>query len=377
MRAARTLGCPRAARGAGRRRRDAVEPGRMRSTRSAGGSKGCRWRSSWPLRGSGRSPPTSCSSASTRVSRCSPAGPRDPPARQRTMRSALDWSYELLEPAARHLLGRLSIFSGGFTTEAALAVGGEGTTIEQLAALVDASSCGARRDRYGLLDLVREYAGELPSADDEGRDLHALHFVRLAERAEPELTGAEQGALARPARGRARQPAGRARLGGRLRRPPLGLRLAAALGRFWYVRGYLERGPRPPAPGGRARRRRRSAGARPGAARPPRRIGLLRGDYPLAQELAQRALELYETAERRGRRRPLPEQPRRDPPRAEPARRGGRHAGRMHRRVRGAGRRPVDGDGAEQPRRRRAVAGRPGHGGPPVRAEPRTAPLGR
>ena len=222
-------------------------------------------------------------------------GARDQPARQRTMRSALDWSYELLEPAARHLLGRLSIFSGGFTTEAALAVGGEGTAIEHLAALVDASMVRRARDRYGLLDLVREYAGELPSADDEGRDLHALHFVRLAERAEPELTGAEQGAWL--ALLEAEHDNLRAALdwtagsGDR----SVGLRLAAALGRFWYVRGYLSEGL------DRLLQAADRAGdgdpqARARALRAASAIGLLRGDYPLAQELAQRALELYETA---------------------------------------------------------------------------------
>jgi predicted ATPase/DNA-binding SARP family transcriptional activator/Tfp pilus assembly protein PilF len=222
-------------------------------------------------------------------------GARDQPARQRTMRSALDWSYELLEPAARHLLGRLSIFSGGFTSEAALAVGGEGTTIEQLAALVDASMVRRSGDRYGLLDLVREYAGELPSADDEGRDLHALHFVRLAERAEPELTGAEQGAwlaLLEAEHDNLRAALDWAAGSGDR---SAGLRLAAALGRFWYVRGYLSEGL------DRLLQAADRAGdgdpqARARALRAASAIGLLRGDYPLAQELAQRALELYETA---------------------------------------------------------------------------------
>jgi predicted ATPase/DNA-binding SARP family transcriptional activator len=222
-------------------------------------------------------------------------GARDQPARQRTMRSALDWSYELLEPGAQHLLGRLSIFSGGFTSEAALAVGGAGTAIEHLAALVDASMVRRAADRYGLLDLVREYAGELSSADDEGRNLHALHFVRLAERAEPELSGADQGtwlALLEGEHDNLRTALDwTAGSGDR----SLGLRLAAALGRFWYVRGYLSEGldrllqaadrPDDGSPQSRAK-----------ALRAASAIGLLRGDYELANGLARRALDLYRGA---------------------------------------------------------------------------------
>ena len=222
-------------------------------------------------------------------------GARDQPVRQRTMRSALDWSYELLEPPAQRLLGRLSIFSGGFTTEAALAVGGEGGTIEQLALLLDASMVRRAGDRNGLLDLVREYAGELPSADDEGRDLHALHFVHLAERAEPELTGAEQGAwLALLEVEHENLRAALDWTAGSGDRS-VGLRLAAALGRFWYVRGYLSEGL------DRLLQAADRAGdgdpqTRARALRAASAIGLLRGDYAQAYDLAQRALDLYQRA---------------------------------------------------------------------------------
>jgi predicted ATPase/DNA-binding SARP family transcriptional activator len=218
-------------------------------------------------------------------------GARDQPLRQRTMRSALDWSYELLEPAPQRLLGRLSIFSGGFTSEAALVMG-EGSTVEHLAALVDASFVRPGRGRYEMLDVVREYAAELPSADDDGRDLHARHYLLLAERAEAHLTGAEQGAwlatletehdnLRAASDWAARSGNSRVELG-----------LAAALGRFWYVRGYLSEGlerilrandaASPAEPQLRAK-----------ALRAASALALLQGDYPLAHELADRALELY------------------------------------------------------------------------------------
>jgi tetratricopeptide (TPR) repeat protein len=75
----------------------------------------------------------------------------------------------------------------------------------------------------------------------------------------------------------------------------VGLRLAAALGRFWYVRGYLSEGlDRLLQATARAGDGDPQAHAR--ALRAASAIGLLRGDYSLAEELAQRALELYETA---------------------------------------------------------------------------------
>ena len=222
-------------------------------------------------------------------------GARDQPPRQRTMRSALDWSHGLLEPDEQRLLGRLSTFGGGFTSESALVVGGEGSTIDHLAALVDASIVRRAEARYEMLEVVREYAGELPSADDAGRDLHARHFLLLAQEAETRLTGAEQGAWL--TRLEVEHDNFRAALDWSAGSgdPGVGLRLAAALGRFWYVRGYLSEGLE--------RLLQASARALPGdaptqakALRTASALALFLGDYPLAHELAERALALYHTA---------------------------------------------------------------------------------
>ncbi len=222
-------------------------------------------------------------------------GPRDAPARHRTMRSAIDWSYHLLDPQEQRLLGRLAIFKGEFTTEAMLAVGGPKATVEQLEALVSASIVQSAGGRHGLLEVVREYAEELPSADTQGRSLHARHFVRVAEAAEGELAGADQADSLE--RLEADHGNFRAALDwlAQQNEAELELRLAAALGRFWYMRGYLSEG---------LARLQHAVGGAAGeddatlakALRASSALALLRGDYPLARTAADRALALYRQA---------------------------------------------------------------------------------
>ena len=98
-------------------------------------------------------------------------GARDLPERQRTMRSTLDWSRELLSGAEQDLFARLSVFSGGFTLEAAEAVGAGGGTpkeevlvllgnlVEQSLVLAEAGE-GGDELRYRMLEPVRQYALE-------------------------------------------------------------------------------------------------------------------------------------------------------------------------------------------------------------------------
>jgi predicted ATPase/DNA-binding SARP family transcriptional activator len=219
-------------------------------------------------------------------------GARDRPERQRTMRSALDWSFDLLSLDGQRLLGALAACNGGFTSEAALAVGGEGTTLRALAELVDASLVRTGDGRQMLLDVVREYAGELASADESSRERHARYFLAFAEEAESHLTGAEQGAwLALLERDHDNL---RAALDwSRRADPALELSLVAALGRFWGVRGYVTEGLERlvhaadrDAPGLEATRAK--------ALRAASALALLRGEYPLARSLVERSLELYE-----------------------------------------------------------------------------------
>jgi predicted ATPase/DNA-binding SARP family transcriptional activator len=123
-------------------------------------------------------------------------GARDLPERQRSMRAALDWSAQLLDPAEARLFARLSVFAGGWTVEAAEAVcdladvgdGGE-DVLDVLGRLVDKSLVAAPGSgRLSMLETIRDYATErLSSTLDAGpvRDRHAHYYADLAEELGP------------------------------------------------------------------------------------------------------------------------------------------------------------------------------------------------
>lgn len=119
--------------------------------------------------------------------------------RQRTLRSTVDWSYDLLGAEERILLERLSVFAGPFTLDAAEAVCAGGAIpaaklLDLLAALATKSLLAMQEEggeaRYRLLETIREYATERRRARGEDASVeerHALHFLALARAAEPEL----------------------------------------------------------------------------------------------------------------------------------------------------------------------------------------------
>jgi predicted ATPase/DNA-binding SARP family transcriptional activator/DNA-binding CsgD family transcriptional regulator len=188
------------------------------------------------------------------------AGGRTAVPRHRTLRGTLDWSYELLDQPERRLFGQLSVFAGGWTLDAAEAVGtgtGEGRDPNPpvpalIFRLVDKSlvmaetieTLHATSLRYRLLEPVRQYAREKLDESGEApetRRRHASYFLSLAEQAEPGLTGAQQGAWL----DRLEIEYGnlRAALGWSLEEDPeVGLRLAGALWRFCYTRGHYGEG---------------------------------------------------------------------------------------------------------------------------------------
>ena len=144
-------------------------------------------------------------------------GGQDRPARQQTLRSAIDWSYDLLDTTEQALFRRMGIFANGGTVESAEAVlrtEGRGLSEESplsaldpqssfldgLASLVDKSLLRQQvgpdgEPRFTMLETIREYALERNDMCGETAVLHQQHakyFLRLAEQAEPELYGPEQ-----------------------------------------------------------------------------------------------------------------------------------------------------------------------------------------
>lgn len=179
-------------------------------------------------------------------------GPRGAPQRQQTLRSLIDWSHELLEPAERALLARLSVFAGGWTLESAEALCTDdaldsGAVLDGLAALVDKSlvSFDTPTARYRILQTVRHYARDRLEERGETvqcRDRHFAHFLAYAEAARPATKGADQ--PQRLAQIEAELDNLRAALawsttGGD---GAGGLQLAGAIWPFWNLRGLLNEG---------------------------------------------------------------------------------------------------------------------------------------
>jgi non-specific serine/threonine protein kinase len=183
-------------------------------------------------------------------------GAHDLPARQRTLRDAIDWSYNLLEPSEQALLARLGVFAGGCSLEVADAVCGDrmnlGEVFEGLASLVDKSlvrqSDGADGEpRFGLLETIRAYALERLEAEGELDELHRRHaerYLELVLAAEPELTRANQALWLN--RLDEENDNIRAALSWTIAsgQVELGLQLAGALVRFWSTRGLMGEGRR-------------------------------------------------------------------------------------------------------------------------------------
>ena len=115
-------------------------------------------------------------------------GGRDADPRQQTLRSTIEWSYDLLAPEEQQLFARLSVFTGGCTLEAAEEICY--ADLDTMQALVEKSLLRFTNERYWMLETIREYAGGRLAKSGEAGMLaqqHVQHFLELAETAEPEL----------------------------------------------------------------------------------------------------------------------------------------------------------------------------------------------
>ena len=178
------------------------------------------------------------------------SGARDLPARQQTLRNAIDWSYNLLSDPAKVLFRRVSVFAGGWTLDAAEAVcnaaGDLGSDmLDEIEVLVDNSlvlqSDGADEPRFGLLVTLREYAHARLNESDESAELHAHHaqyMLQLAEAAAPHLLSAQRADWL-PRLEREHDNLRTALSWSSTHAIEIELRLVNALVWFWYFGGYI------------------------------------------------------------------------------------------------------------------------------------------
>ena len=182
------------------------------------------------------------------------SGAKDLPARQQTLRGAIDWSHSLLTPEEQRLLARLAVFAGGCTLEAAELIcnaDGDLDVLELMESLTDKSLLRQTNDgaepRLVMLQTIHEYASEKLAGNDEVASLrqrHAAYYLELAEAARAQLRGPQQAE-------RLRQLAAehgnlRLALGWLIEsdNPEAGLRLAGRLWLFWGMRAHLSEGRR-------------------------------------------------------------------------------------------------------------------------------------
>jgi predicted ATPase len=233
------------------------------------------------------------------------SGPRDLPARQQTLRHAIDWSYDLLSEPEQKLFRRLSVFVGGCTLEAAEAVCDTKQDLgldllDGMTSMVDKSLVRHMEQedgepRFVMLETIREYGLEKLAAnaeDPQTRQAHAAYCMVLAEE------GAAQNAPAEVKKWIDRLETEHDNLRAALdwltehHKVDWGLRLATALFRFWEMHEHFTEGrhrleqllglPEAATPNNARMRALFSAGV----------LTANQRDYPACEELLQESLEI-------------------------------------------------------------------------------------
>jgi non-specific serine/threonine protein kinase len=230
-------------------------------------------------------------------------GGRTAPPRQKTLLATMDWSYGLLSEAERVLFRRLSAFVGEFTLPAAEEVCADGIgrdeILDLLTHLVAKSLVAVKEERgearYRLLETIRQYArSRLLESGEESvlRGRHRDWFLSLAERAEPELRGPDQGMWLdrlELEHDNLRAALAWSRESGEAEEA---LRLAGALWWFWYARGYWNEG-RTWLEGALSEGSGTSASVRAKALNGAGLLARDQGDYGRAEMLCEESLALF------------------------------------------------------------------------------------
>ncbi len=180
-----------------------------------------------------------------------PDGPRDLPARQRTLRATIAWSYNLLNQSEKSLMTRMAVFSGGGILEAIryiCAFDLRGNIVAVLSSLVDKNLLFVREGpegepRFSMLQTIHEFASQLLQAGGESEVIHqrlVAYFVDMADQYKQEIHGPRQMFWNR------RLQSERGNLNTVLNRslaeakPVEGLRLIAGLTEHWFMNGTIE-----------------------------------------------------------------------------------------------------------------------------------------